>query len=57
MKTIDKDIDIRNLYLTSLPEWMGGIDEVNGYFWCSNNLLTNLKNSPKKINRDRKSVV
>jgi hypothetical protein len=50
MKTIDKDIDIRNLYLTSLPDWMGEIDIVNGYFNCRENLLTSLKNSPKRVN-------
>jgi hypothetical protein len=25
MKTIDKDININNLYLTSLPDWMSEI--------------------------------
>ena len=49
MKTIDKNIDISNLYLTSLPDWMGEIDIVNGYFDCSNNLLTSLKGCPKEV--------
>jgi hypothetical protein len=49
MKTIDKNINIYRLYLTSLPEWMGEIDIVNGYFDCSNNLLTSLKGCPKEV--------
>ena len=50
MKTIDKNINIYRLYLTSLPDWMGEIDIVNGNFDCRYNLLTSLKNSPRQIN-------
>jgi len=49
MKTIDKNINIYRLYLTSLPEWLGEIDIVYGDFNCADNLLISLKNSPKQV--------
>jgi hypothetical protein len=52
MKTIDKNIDINNLYLISLPEWMGEIDIVNGDFNCCNNQLTSLEGCPEVVYRD-----
>ena len=36
MKRIDQDVDISNLYLTELPEFLSGL-YINGNFYCSDN--------------------
>ena len=51
MKNINQDVDLTNLYFTSLPEWLVEV-RVNGNFNCSKNLLTNLEGSPEKVGRD-----
>jgi len=48
MKTIDKDVDLSNLYLKSLPDFLSGI-LVKGNFSCSDNQLTSLKGSPAEV--------
>ena len=50
-KVIDGCVDLRGLYLTSLPDWLAEV-EVTGYFDISGNRLTSLKNCPKHIGGD-----
>lgn len=44
-RVIKGNVTLTGLYLKELPEWLAGV-EVEGWFDCSNNLLTSLKNSP-----------
>ena len=48
MKRIDQDVDISDLYLSELPEFLSGL-HVNGSFFCSHNQLTSLQGAPKSV--------
>ena len=48
MKIIEGDVDLMDLYLEELPEFLDGV-EVTGNFDCSRNNLTSLKNAPAKV--------
>jgi hypothetical protein len=48
-KIVEGAVILERLYLTELPEWLADV-EVDGNFSCAYNLLTSLKNSPKKVN-------
>ena len=47
-KVIRGNVNLTRLHLTELPEWLVDI-EVTHNFNCSYNLLTSLKNAPKKV--------
>ena len=47
-KVIKGDVDLNNLYLKELPEWLSDV-EVEGSFSCSFNKLTTLQGGPKTV--------
>ena len=47
-KVIKGDVDLNNLYLKELPEWLSDV-EVGGSFSCYNNKLTTLQGAPKTV--------
>jgi len=49
VKKIDGDLNCRHLGLTSLPTWFQSIEEVTGWFDCSDNQLTSLEGSPQTV--------
>jgi hypothetical protein len=48
-KVITGNVILKDIYLTSLPEWLGEVDRIDGIFDCSGNQLTSLKNSPRAV--------
>ena len=50
-KVIKGDVDLENLFLTVLPEWLSDV-EVEGIFYCSNNKLTTLQGAPETVEDD-----
>ena len=51
MKTIDNNVDLSDLYLKSLPDFLSDI-LVKGYFSCHHNRLTSLRGSPAEVGGD-----
>ena len=47
-KVIEGDVDLKNLYLKELPEWLIDV-EVEGNFYCHRNRLTSLQGGPKTV--------
>ncbi len=50
MKIIQGHVDLDDLFLKELPDFLSTIDKVEGYFSITNNRLTSLKNCPRIIN-------
>ena len=50
-KVIRGRVVLTGLYLNELPKWLADV-EVTGDFNCGDNLLTSLKNAPKKVGGD-----
>ena len=48
MKIIEGNVNLNDLYLAELPEFLRGV-EVRGNFECRNNKLTSLKNCPSRV--------
>ena len=47
-KVIKGDVDLDDLYLEELPDWLSDV-EVRGGFYCSNNKLTTLAGAPETV--------
>ena len=47
-KVIKGDVDLSDLYLKELPEWLSDV-EIEGSFFCGNNKLTTLAGAPKTV--------
>ena len=47
-KYIEDYVDLNDLYLTKLPDFLSDV-EIRGYFDCNKNKLTSLKNCPSSI--------
>ncbi len=50
-KVIKGSVDLDDLYLKELPDWLSDV-EVRGSFYCSNNRLTTLAGGPKTVRGD-----
>jgi len=50
-KVIKGSVDLDDLYLEELPEWLSNV-EVEGNFYCYNNRLTTLQGAPKTVGGD-----
>jgi hypothetical protein len=48
-RIITGDVNLSKLHLKELPAWLAGV-EIEGSFDCSNNYLTSLAGSPKRVN-------
>ena len=49
MKIIEGHVDLDNLFLKEIPDFLSTVDRVQGYFSVTNNRLTSLKNCPRII--------
>ena len=48
IKVIQGDVDLSDLYLEKLPDFLEDVI-VKGDFFCSNNSLTSLEGAPRKV--------
>lgn len=51
-KIIKGNVHLHTLHLEKLPEFLGEISEVTGYFECGFNNLTSLEGTPKSVKGD-----